>query len=226
MNKNANKPISLSSLPGFQASRKPNGESKGKAKGKPKGKAKGDPSPPKGLTLRPGQVVCGDLDMHIDLNGVWHYHGSPIGRKELVRLFSTVLRRDEAGDYWLITPAEAGRIEVEDAPFLAVELSLQGSGADQVISFRTNVDNHVTVDADHPIRVDFDPETGDPTPYVVLDGGLEARISRSVYYELVALGQEEKGQEKKGRGGKSFGVWSAGNFFSLGKLEDEPEERP
>lgn len=214
MNKNANKPISLSSLPGFQAP------------GKLKGKPKGEPNPPKGLTLRPGQVVCGDLDMRIDRNGVWHYHGSPIGRKELVRLFSTVLRRDEAGDYWLITPAEAGRIEVEDVPFLAVELSLQGSGADQVISFRTNVDNHVTVDSDHPIRVDFDPETGDPTPYVVLDGGLEARISRSVYYELVALGQEEKGRDEKGHGENSFGVWSAGNFFALGKLEGKREEKP
>jgi len=210
MNKNANKPISLSSLPGFRASREP----------------KGDPSPPKGLTLRPGQVVCGDLDMRIDRNGVWHYHGSPIGRKELVRLFSTVLRRDEAGDYWLITPAEVARIEVEDAPFQAVELSLRGSGADQVISFRTNVDHIVTVDADHPIRVDFDPETGDPTPYVVLDGGLEARISRSVYYELVSLGQEKKGQEVKGDGEKSFGVWSTGHFFALGKLEGKPEEKP
>ena len=213
MNKNANKPISLSSLPGFKAPGKPNGETKGNPKG--------EPDPPKGLTLRPGQVVCGELDMRIDRNGVWHYLGSPIGRKELVRLFSTVLRRDEAGDYWLITPAEAGRIEVEDAPFLAVELSLQGSGADQVISFRTNVDNNVTVDSDHPIRVDFDPDTGGPTPYVVLDGGLEARISRSVYYELVALGREEKGH-----GENSFGVWSAGKFFALGKLEGKLEEKP
>ena len=209
MNKNANKPISLSSLPGFQAAGKPNG--------KPKGKL----NPPKGLTLRPGQVVCGDLDMRIDRNGVWHYHGSPIGRKELVRLFSTVLRRDEAGDYWLITPAEAGRIEVEDAPFLGVELTLSGDGPDQVISIRTNVDKNVTVDKDHPIRVDFDPETGDPTPYVVLEGGIEARIARSVYYELVSLGQEKKGAEEKGHGEKTFGVWSSGVFFPLGRLDED-----
>ena len=132
-----------------------------------------------------------------------------------------LLRRDEAGDYWLITPAEAGRIEVEDAPFMAVELTLTGDGPDQVISLRTNVDKNVTVDKDHPIRVDFDPETGDPTPYVVLGGGIEARIARAVYYELVSLGQEKKGTEEKGHEEKTFGVWSSGVFFPLGRLDQE-----
>ena len=78
---------------------------------------------PKGIAPRPGQIVCGDIDMCIDRNGIWYYHGSPIGRKELVKLFATILQRDEAGAYWLITPAEMARITVEDAPFLAVELS-------------------------------------------------------------------------------------------------------
>jgi len=171
---------------------------------------------PKGYTPRPGQVICGNLDMRIDRNGVWYYRGSPIGRKELVRLFSTVLRRDDAGDYWLITPAEIGRIEVEDAPFLAVELAREGNGHDQNLSLRTNVGKIVAVDADHPIRVDVVASTGEPAPYVVMDGGVEARLTRSVYYELVDIGHRQP------LGGETlFGVWSNGAFFALGRLEGD-----
>ena len=177
-----------------------------------------DPDPategPKGITPHPGQTLCGDLDMRIDRNGVWYYHGSPIGRKELVRLFSTVLRRDDAGDYWLITPAELGRIEVEDAPFMAVELVTTGDGANQIITFRTNVDTFVSADDDHPIRVDIDPDTGEPSPYVVMDGSLEARLTRYVYYDLVWLGTEETIDAEL-----SFGDWSGGAFFALSNLE-------
>jgi hypothetical protein len=201
MGKNAHEPNSLSSLPGNPAAAPADGQARG----------------PKGFRLKPGQVLCGDLDMRIDRNGVWYHHGSPIGRKELVRLFSTVLRRDEAGDCWLITPAEVGRIEVEDAPFMAVELTTSGAGAEQIISLRTNVDKIVTVDGDHPIRCDIDPETGEPSPYLVMDGGVEARIARAVYYELVALGVEEKHN-----GEPSFGVRSSGAFFPLGKLDGGP----
>ena len=172
---------------------------------------------PKGIAPRPGQVVCGNLNMRIDRNGVWHYQGSPIGRQELVKLFASVLRRDEAGDYWLITPAEIGRIEVEDAPFIAVELLRAGEGADQVLSLRTNVGKIVTVDAARPIRVATDPETGEPSPYVVMEGGVEARIARAVFYELVGLGHEEN------QGGERMvGVWSSGAFFVLGRLDDTP----
>jgi len=124
------------------------------------------------MTPKPGQTVCGDIDMRIDRNGTWYHQGSPIGRKELVRLFAGVLRRDDGGDYWLITPAEMARIEVEDAPFLAVELTASGAGQEQVLSLRTNIDAVVTVDEDHSIRVDMDSETGRPSPYVVLDGGI------------------------------------------------------
>jgi uncharacterized protein len=171
---------------------------------------------PKGYSPRPGQVICGELDMRIDRNGVWHYQGSPIGREALVRLFATVLRRDEAGDYWLITPAEIGRIEVEDAPFLAVGLDRTGQGRDQKLTLRTNVGKTVAVDADHPIRVDVAPDTGEPAPYVVMDGGVEARLSRAVFYELVDLGREQT------IGGETlFGVWSGGAFFALGRLEAE-----
>ena len=119
MNKSENEPITLSSLPGSPAA-KPGGKS-------PDEPINGPPTGPKGFTPRPGQVICGDLDIRIDQGGVWHYQGSPIGRKELVRLFATVLYRDEDGDYWLVTPAEVGRIEVEDAPLIAVELALSGS---------------------------------------------------------------------------------------------------
>ena len=151
--------------------------------------------------------------MRIDRNGTWYHQGSPIGRKELVRLFSTVLRRDDDGEYWLITPAEMARIEVEDAPFLAVELTASGDGPKQILSLRTNVDAIVTVDADHPIRVDIDPGTGAPAPYVILDGGIEAKIARAVYYELVALGVENK------QDAALLGVWSNGVFFTLGHLD-------
>ena len=171
---------------------------------------------PKGITPRPGQVICGNLNMRIDRNGVWHYQGSPIGRKELVKLFASVLRRDAAGDYWLVTPAEIGRIEVEDAPFIAVELNRSGEGAEQVLSLRTNVGKIVTVDAAHPIRVVTEPGTGEPSPYVVMEGGVEARIARAVYYDLVGLGREET------RGGeRMFGVWSSAAFFVLGRLEGD-----
>lgn len=171
---------------------------------------------PKGYTPRPGQVICGNLDMRIDRNGVWYYRGSPIGRKELVRLFSTVLRRDDAGDYWLITPAEIGRIEVEDAPFLAVELAREGAGRDQNLSLRTNVGKIVAVDADHPIRVDVAASTGEPAPYVVMEGGVEARLTRAVFYELVDIGHQQN------LGGETlFGVWSNGAFFALGRLEGD-----
>lgn len=220
MNKSENEPITLSSLPASPEA-------------KPAGKSPGEQiNGPKGFTPRPGQVICGDLDIRIDRGGVWHYRGSPIGRKELVRLFATVLYRDEDGDYWLVTPAEVGRIEVEDAPLIAVELALSGSGSKQIITLRTNVDTFVTVDGDHPIRVDIDPETKQPSPYLVMDGGIEARLTRAVYYELVSLGTEKKpaGEKKPGSEnhdgenhdtGVCFGVWSSGVFFALGTLEPE-----
>lgn len=159
-------------------------------------------------------TLCGDLDMRIDREGVWYYQGSPIGRKALVRLFSTVLRREADGSYWLVTPAERGSIVVEDAPFMAVAVDGEGSGRDQRLRFRTNVDDEFVADKTHPIRVIHDPVTEEPRPYVLVRQGLEARIARAVYYELVALG----GCECVG-GESHFGVWSAGTFFPLGRPE-------
>jgi uncharacterized protein len=162
---------------------------------------------------------CGDLPFLIRRDGTWLYRGSPINRKELVCLFSSVLRREEDGSWWLQTPAERGRIEVEDAPFVAVELDWTGDGRQQVLSFRTNIDEIVTAGPDHPIRVSHDLVTCEPTPYIRLRPGaaahlsVEARISRATYYELVALAVPEWVGNKR-----VLGVWSLGKFFSLGEL--------
>jgi hypothetical protein len=150
--------------------------------------------------------------MRIDRNGTWYYRGSPIGRLALVKLFSTVLRRDADGVHWLTTPVENGRIEVEDAPFIAVELIAEGSGQGQVIRFRTNVDDIVTLDGDHLLHVVHDVATGEPRPYVHVRKGLQARIARSVFYHLIERGEPAPGDDG------AFGVWSCGRFFSLGRL--------
>jgi hypothetical protein len=162
---------------------------------------------------------CGDLPFLIKRDGTWLYRGSPINRKELVCLFSSVLRREEDGSWWLQTPAERGRIEVEDAPFVVVELDWTGDGRHQVLSFRTNIDEVVTAGPDHPIRISHDLFTCEPTPYILLRPGaaehlaVEARINRATYYELVALAVPEWVGNKR-----VLGVWSRGQFFSLGEL--------
>jgi hypothetical protein len=157
-------------------------------------------------------------DMRIARDGTWFYHGSPIGRIALVKLFATVLRRDDAGDYWLITPAERGRIKVDDVPFTVVELRAEGEGEGQSLSFRTNLDDWVTAGPDHPMRVAYDSDaTGNlsesPRPYILVRDRLEARIGRAVFYELVSLAVERQGPQ-----GIELGVWSEGTFFSLGTL--------
>ena len=162
------------------------------------------------------QMFCGDIDIRIARDGTWFHEGSPIGRKPLVKLFAGVMQRDEAGDYWLVTPVERARIRVEDAPFLAVELTAEGSGRGQRLTFRTNVDDHVTADAAHPIRVAVGGPRAEPAPYVLVRGRLEAKIARAVYYQLVDLGVEEVVE-----GRRLLGVWSAGTFFPVGPLPDD-----
>ena len=166
---------------------------------------------------------CGDMPFLVQRDGTWLYRGSPIGRKELVCLFSSVLTRDTAGDYLLETPAERGRIQVEDTPWIAVEMDWRrcGQGRNQCISFRTNVDQVVTAGPEHPLRVAHNALTCEPIPYVHIRAGqgehaLEARIARSVYYELVAIAVPGTvdGQPK-------LGVWSCGVFFPLGDLVAE-----
>jgi hypothetical protein len=156
-------------------------------------------------------IDCGHFDITIARDGTWYYRGSPIGRLALVRLFSTVLRRTEDGTYWLETPVERGRITVEDAPFIAVELICKGDGKEQQLIFRTNIGDTVAADATHPLRVNHG-ERG-PHPYILLRDGLEARLNRPVFYELVELGCEERVGEET-----LYGVWSKGRFFPLGRL--------
>jgi hypothetical protein len=151
--------------------------------------------------------------IRIGRDGTWYYQESPIRRIELAKLFATVLRRDEAGDFWLVTPVERGRIAVDDAPFVAVALQAEGEGRDRALVFRTNLDHTVVAGPENPIRVDEDPDTGEPRPYIRVSGGLEARIARPVFYELVEMGEERPGEV-----GTQVGIWSKGEFFVLGSF--------
>lgn len=153
----------------------------------------------------------GDFPFRIARDGTWYYHGTPIGRKELCKLFSSVLRRDDKGNFYLVTPVEQGRIEVEDAPFTAVEVIASGAGRAQMLTFRTNLDHMVTADAAHPIRVVEDAETGEPSPYVLVRDNLEALILRPQFYEIV-----EMAEEREEDGAAVLDVWSGGAVFTLG----------
>lgn len=156
---------------------------------------------------------CGDLDMRIARDGTWFYLGTPIGRPALVKLFSTIIRRD--GDaYFLVTPVEMVGITVDDAPFVAVDFERDGdrdgTGAPQNLTFTTNVGDTVTAGPDHPIRVTRDPETGEPSPYVLVRANLEALIDRKSFYRLVDIGTHAEHN-----GARWFGLWSGGAFFPV-----------
>jgi hypothetical protein len=162
--------------------------------------------------------ACGDFAFRIARDGTWYYHGTPIDRKELCKLFSSVLRRDDKGNFYLVTPGEQGRIEVEDAPFTAIEVIASGSGQAQTLTFRTNLDHMVTADAAHPIRVVEDKVSGEPSPYVLVRDNLEARILRAPFYELVEMAEERREVDDV-----ILGVWSGGVFFRLGSVEAQVE---
>jgi hypothetical protein len=149
------------------------------------------------------------LDLRIASDGSWHYLGSPISRPALVRLFASVLKR-EGDRYFLVTPAEKVGIRVDDVPFLAVELQVDGDDAQRSLIFRTNVDDRVCCDADHPLR--FEPETGTDglKPYLHVRLDLWARVTRALYFDLVALGEMREVEGKR-----MFGVRSAGTFFPM-----------
>ncbi|HEX6958261.1 MAG TPA: DUF1285 domain-containing protein [Ferrovibrio sp.] len=156
---------------------------------------------------------CGEIDMRIARDGSWHYMGSPISRPAMVRLFASILRREADGSYVLVTPVEKCGIRVDDAPFVAVEMTLAGEGESRLIAFRTNVDDIVPLDAEHPLRVSINPATGEPSPYVLVRGRLEALLTRPVYYQLADLAEERELDARR-----SYGVFSAGQFFSLGDV--------
>lgn len=153
---------------------------------------------------------CGEIGLRIALDGTWYYQGSPIGRKPLVKLFASVLRKDEDGRHYLVTPVEKIGIDVEDAPFLAVEMTVEGDGVDQSLSFRTNVDDYVLIGLDNPMRFwQSSPDQG-MKPYILVRGRLEALVTRALYYDLVALAEMHCVD-----GREMFGVWSGGVFFAI-----------
>ena len=151
---------------------------------------------------------CGDIDIVIKKNGLWFHEGTPIGREALVRLFSTVLRKDPDG-FHLVTPVEKMKITVEDAPFIAVRVDQVGES----LKFLTNVGDEVEAGPDNEIRVEMDPVTGEPRPYLHVRRGLEALIARPVFYELVELAQERMTPD-----GPQMGVSSNGAWFAVGPV--------
>jgi len=162
---------------------------------------------------------CGDIDIKISRDGAWRYQGSLITRKKLMRLFSTVLRREDDDQYYLVTPVEKVRITVDDVPFVAVDVEISGSGETQELQFETNLGDSVVVDHDHLMWVVNDPLSGEPSPYVRVRDRLNALITRAVYYRLVDLAQE-----KIVDGVSHLGLFSRGQFFSLGILEKEGKQ--
>ena len=161
---------------------------------------------------------CGDLDMEIKRDGTWFYMGTPIGRPGLVKLFSSIIRKD-GDDYFLVTPVEKVGIRVEDAPFVALDFSVSGKGSDSVLTFTTHVEDEAKAGPDNPIRVVRDPETGEPAPYILIRANLEALIDRKSFYRLVDLGQIESHD-----GADWFGVWSSGTFFPIIPADELPED--
>lgn len=152
---------------------------------------------------------CGDLDIRIARDGTWFYLGTPIGRFELVKLFSSILKK-ENGKYFLVTPVEKVGIIVDDAPFVAVDFTTTHEEQGQVLRFETHVGDYVVANADNPIRVERDPETGEPSPYVHIRAGLEALIDRKSFYRLVDIGETQTIE-----GTEWFGVASTGAFFPI-----------
>lgn len=159
------------------------------------------------ILRRVGQPTPQRFDIRIAADGNWYHEGGLIGRPALVRLFASVLRREADGDYWLVTPVERGRIDVEDVPFLIVAAEIEGEATEQVIKLRTNVDDEITLGPAHPLVMRHPPHGEDLRPYVTIRPGLEGKLSRPVFYELANRGVEGP----QGR----VGVWSAGEFFAL-----------
>ncbi|HEV7960564.1 MAG TPA: DUF1285 domain-containing protein, partial [Rhizomicrobium sp.] len=151
---------------------------------------------------------CGDSGMRIGRDGTWFHQGAVVTRPAMVRLFSTILRKDDEG-FMLVTPVEKLSIAVEDAPFLAVLMAAEGEGEHQCLAFTTNVGDSVAAGPEHPLRFVPDAATGAPVPYLHVRGGLEAKLARPVYYALVEKALPRDGQ---------LGVWSGGVYFVLGAL--------
>jgi uncharacterized protein len=152
--------------------------------------------------------LSGDSYIHIDRQGVWYHHGSAISRENMVRLFASILRREDDGSYVLVTPVERQSVSVEDVPFIATELKSEGTGLDRRLAFRLNFGELVIADADHPLR--FELNGTEPAPFIRVRPGIEARIARRPFYDLVEAALEEAGEP--------LGLWSGGCFFSMAAI--------
>ncbi|WP_306131512.1 DUF1285 domain-containing protein [Roseivivax marinus] len=161
--------------------------------------------------------LSGTMDIRIARDGTWYHEGGPIRRAGLVKLFSSILKR-EGDAYFLVTPVEKWRIEVEDAPFVATDVEIEGAGDGQALTFTTHVGDRVVAGPDHAIRVTRDPETGEPSPYVHVRGGLEALIDRKTFYRLAEVGEVAERD-----GTDWFGVWSDGAFFAMIPADEMPD---
>lgn len=189
----------------------------------------------KGQTYPPVHLwnpeFCGEMDMRIARNGQWYYMGTPIGRPEMVRLFSTVLRYDapeigpedkktidyKSGQYFLVTPVEKLGIQVDDAPFLAITMEVKGEGKAQVVSFRTQTGDLIVASDNNPIMVEFDEKTLEPSPYVLVRDNLRALINRPLFYDMVNMAVEVKKMGSSDEKTK-LAVWSSGTLFVIGDI--------
>tara|TARA_R110002020_G_scaffold83397_2_gene207224 strand:+ start:130719 stop:131306 length:588 start_codon:yes stop_codon:yes gene_type:complete len=154
---------------------------------------------------------CGDIDMSIRADGSWWHEGGRMNRERMVKMFSRILRKDEDGKTYLVTPYEKVVVDVEDAPFIAVRVDRAGAaGPQQALAFLTNVGDVAVAGPENPIRVETDAETGEPAPYVLVRGRLEAKIARPAFYELVDMAETDPKDETV------LGVWSQGVFFPIG----------
>jgi len=155
---------------------------------------------------------CGDIDMRIARDGSWFYNGTPIGRPAMVKLFSRVLWQEE-GKYFLKTPVEKVGIQVDDAPFLMISVEQREGEQGPELVFSSKTDDQVVAGAEHPIRVEVDPDSGEPSPYIGVRFGMEGLIGRSLFYQLVEMAEEREHQGKR-----HLMLQSQGSWFSLGAL--------
>jgi len=168
----------------------------------------------RGQDINPDGIA--ESDFRIASDGTWFYHGSPILRKSLVKLFATILKREKDGSFWLVTPVERAKVTVDDAPFLVIAATRTGSGENQILKFETNLGDTLVAGEEHPIRVIVNPENGQPAPYIQISHGIEALITRSVFYDLVEWAEEDFAL------GELF-IQSNRKRFSLGLFAEKDE---
>jgi uncharacterized protein len=162
---------------------------------------------------------CGEIDMRIATDGTWFYQKTPIGRPALVKLFASVLKR-EGDRYFLVTPVEKCGILVEDAPFLAIEMRVEGASPNHALVFVTNVGDEVRCGADHPLRFEPEDATGGLKPYLLVRSNLWAKLTRALTYDLVELGEEREFE-----GVRSYGIVSQGRFFPMAPVDNLADAR-